>query len=109
MVTKIPTVSLQKKNVKIKFHKKSLILCLLSVIAGTGCNAAFVEHISEIDKWTGDDKDPQHVSISLNKSQDGGLFVCGNQSKMTQIFNAFLENVERRKQHLTVSKRIFIF
>lgn len=29
---------------------------------GTGCNAAFVEKLEKIERWTGD-TDPKHVSL----------------------------------------------
>lgn len=45
--------------------------CRIGLILGTGCNAAFVEHISEIDKWTGDDKDPQHVIVNVELGSFG--------------------------------------
>ncbi|GFN85707.1 phosphotransferase [Plakobranchus ocellatus] len=45
--------------------------CRIGLILGTGCNAAFVEHISEIDKWTGDDKNPQHVIVNVELGSFG--------------------------------------
>nr|QZU27268.1 HK-1 [Onchidium reevesii] len=48
--------------------------CRLGLILGTGCNAAFVENISDIEKWTGDLKDPKHVivNVELGSTGDGG-------------------------------------
>ncbi|CAG5136120.1 unnamed protein product [Candidula unifasciata] len=48
--------------------------CRVGLILGTGCNAAFVENISDIEKWTGDDKDPRHVivNVELGSTGDGG-------------------------------------
>ena len=36
--------------------------CRIGLIIGTGSNAAFVENLENIEKWTGDNKDPKHVS-----------------------------------------------
>uniref|UniRef100_A0A0B7B350 Phosphotransferase n=2 Tax=Arion vulgaris TaxID=1028688 RepID=A0A0B7B350_9EUPU len=45
--------------------------CRVGLILGTGCNAAFVENISDIEKWTGDDKDPRHVIVNVEMGSTG--------------------------------------
>ncbi|KAK0047392.1 hexokinase-1 [Biomphalaria pfeifferi] len=45
--------------------------CRVGLILGTGCNAAFVENISDIDKWTGDYNDPKHVIVNVELGSTG--------------------------------------
>ncbi|KAH9505578.1 Hexokinase-2 [Bulinus truncatus] len=45
--------------------------CRVGLILGTGCNAAFVENISDIDKWTGDNEDPKHVIVNVELGSTG--------------------------------------
>ena len=75
------------------FIANSFRLCFsLVFILGTGCNAAFVEHISEIDKWTGDDKDPQHVSKSVNDKlgvRAQFFFLCNLNNKNNSFHQLF--------------------
>ncbi|KAL8560166.1 hypothetical protein ACOMHN_021661 [Nucella lapillus] len=37
----------------------------IGVILGTGSNAAFVEHLHNLEKWTGDSKDPKEVIVNV--------------------------------------------
>lgn len=43
----------------------------IGLILGTGCNAAFVEKLDNIEKWTGDRKDPQHVVVNVEWGATG--------------------------------------
>lgn len=45
--------------------------CRIGMILGTGCNAAFVENISDIEKWTGDFEDPKHVIVNVELGSTG--------------------------------------
>lgn len=43
----------------------------IGLILGTGCNAAFVEKLDNIEKWTGDYKDPHHVIVNVEWGATG--------------------------------------
>nr|KAG5704964.1 hypothetical protein BaRGS_022806 [Batillaria attramentaria] len=36
----------------------------IGLILGTGCNAAFVENLENIERWTGDTNDPKHIRVT---------------------------------------------
>ena len=44
-------------------HMEMQFIQLLSLFSGTGSNAAFVEHLDNIERWTGDAKDPKQVAL----------------------------------------------
>ena len=44
-------------------HMEMQFIQLLSLFSGTGSNAAFVEHLDNIERWTGDTKDPKQVAL----------------------------------------------
>ncbi|GFS05393.1 phosphotransferase [Elysia marginata] len=67
--------------------------CRIGLILGTGCNAAFVEHISEIDKWTGDDKDPQHVIVNVE------LGSFGDSGCLDQFRTEYERELDRYSNH----------
>ncbi|XP_071112937.1 hexokinase type 2-like [Haliotis cracherodii] len=48
--------------------------CRIGLILGTGFNIAFVEHVRNIEKWTGDNKEPTHVLVNIENGSlgDGG-------------------------------------
>lgn len=43
----------------------------IGLILGTGCNAAFVENLENIERWTGDTNDPKHVIINVEWGSTG--------------------------------------
>ncbi|KAK7108300.1 hexokinase-4-like [Littorina saxatilis] len=43
----------------------------IGLILGTGCNAAFVENLDNIERWSGDRKDPQHVIVNVEWGATG--------------------------------------
>ncbi|XP_059162251.1 hexokinase-1-like [Physella acuta] len=45
--------------------------CRVGLGIGTGSNAAFVENISDIEKWTGDYEDPKHVIVNVELGSTG--------------------------------------
>ena len=47
-------------------YTRSVLTGCFTTVAGTGCNAAFVENLDNIERWTGDRRDPQHVGRHLS-------------------------------------------
>lgn len=45
--------------------------CRIGLIIGTGSNAAFVENLENINKWTGDRKEPKHVIVNVECGSTG--------------------------------------
>ncbi|KAK7494494.1 hypothetical protein BaRGS_00014147 [Batillaria attramentaria] len=43
----------------------------IGLILGTGCNAAFVENLENIERWTGDTNDPKHVIVNVEWGSTG--------------------------------------